>query len=785
MTSDEVPQDIPGDLLKLPTAVGMKNADTRMKDAKAARALVQGLLREDEARSLRRTIVKGCYNGNPSKRSAPGFAWECRLNFGEMEGLMDSARIPYYALFSGVQTYACFSTNFQRENPKCSTWNKTVEQKFTEMLDRWKQFRWHMKAREFEMLFEGWGPLTFDDPNDWRFTSFPARCIKVPQGAYSSVDDRLPFIVLLRDYRVHELWAKIADPEAATARGWNIEQVKFAIQHACNRRNQTQQQWEYWEQKLKNADLAVSFSEADIIRCAKVFLMEYAKSGKPGRVSEFMLTVDAFGTPNQPSSTEVPKDYDYLYSAPNQFKDYSEAMNIAFQNTGDGTWHSVRGLAIKAFKHVEVNNRLLCQIVNNSFLGSTVILKSGTNAGRDSQQLMVLGSVAQLAPGVEIAEARIAADVQGPMAASRIIQNHLAQNIGQYNQRTMGRDDGRGEQPTAHAVELQASKETSLSQAQIDSYYDDNDQVYTEVFNRAKKGPDEESKRFLRECLEAGVPLEAIEQMGWVKANRLSGYPSPEARKRNFREAWGMMTSLPEQGKVNLTDEGIGIFMGPDKIDVFNPKVEQPNMDAAFAQMENAAMDEGVKPILVSGMDAVVHLQIHLAYAAEKLQPLHDQMDQEGSIDPEQLKEAYDYVSILGPHCEEHLAQLQNDPTRKGLYETFSLQLKNIAAFHGKLRGAILDARRQAQQAALEQQNAQALGAIDQAKLASVQAGVERDNLKAASDMHRKDVKQDHSLALKTFQVGATTKLAAAKTMADVQIKKTAAENKPAPKKAA
>lgn len=783
-TSDEAPQDIPGDLIKLPTAVGMKDAETRMKDARAARLLVQGLMREDELRSARRTIVKGCYNGNPSKRSAPGYAWECRLNFGEMEGLMDSARIPYYALFSGVQTYACFSTNFQKENPKCSTWNKTVEQKFTEMLDRWKQFRWHMKAREFEMLFEGWGPLTFEDPNDWRFSSFPARCIKVPQGAYSCVDERLPFIVLLRDFRVHELWAKIADPESATARGWNVEQVKFAIQHACNRRNDTQQQWEYWETKLKNADLAVSFSEADLIRCAKVFLMEYAKPGKPGRVSEFMLTVDSFGTAQQPTSEAVPPNYDYLYSSPNQFKDYGEALNIAFQNTGDGTWHSVRGLAIKAFKHVEVNNRLLCQIVNNSFLGSTVIIQPATNMAGDSQQLMVLGSVAKLAPGAKIMDARISADVTGPMAASRIIQNHLAQNIGQYNQRSIGRDDGRGEQPTATAVELQSSKETSLSQAQIDSYYDDLDQVYTEMFSRAKKGPDEESKRFLSECYEAGVPPEAIEAMGWVKANRLSGYPSPEARKRNFREAWGMMTSLPEQGKINLTDEGIGIFMGPDKIETFNPKVEQPNMDAAFAQAENAMMDEGVKPILVSGMDAEVHLKVHLAYAAEKLQPLHEQMDQEGSIPPEDLKEAYDYVSILGPHCEEHLALLQNDPTRKGLYDTFTAQLKNIAAFHGRLRGTILDARRQAQQAALEQQNAQALGAMDQAKLASVQAGVERDNLKAAADMHRKDVKADHSASLSTFKAGADTKLKAAVTMADIQIRKEAEAKKPKAKAA-
>lgn len=774
------PSDLlPDQILKMPVPA-VRDGQTRMNDAMACKRLVQQLIIEDEPRSWRRAVAKGCLDRNsPYSRMAPGFSWTCNVNFGQLEGLLDSMRSPYYALFSGAPTYCTFKTNYQPDNPDRSRWETSIAEKWTDMLNRWKQFRWHNKAKEFEMLFDGVGPIVFESPTDWRFTSIPARCVKVPKGAYSVLDDRMPFVVVMRDYRVHELFDKISDNQAASDAGWNVPEVKWAIQHACNRgavaASGLRQDWEYWQQRLRNFDYAVSYSDADVIRCGMVFLKEYGKDGKPGRISVFIVTVDDLHSDDNSGKKPEGKS-GFLYRNVGQYETYQEALNVYFQNTGDGTWHSVIGAGLKAVKHIDIQNRLLCQTVNLAFLAATPIVIPATNQDKDAMELMLLGPIARMKAGSEFAQARLGADIQGPLAVNRTLENNLAQNIGHYNQRSISREDGRGEQPTATQVELQASKEAALSTAQIDAYYDELDITYEEMFRRAMREPDKESKRFVRECIEAGVPREALDQMCYVKANRLSGYPSPEQRRKVAREGMGIIGMLPLSGKRNMLNEWICAWYGPDKITVFNPEMEEPDMDAALAQIENGTMMQGVEPFIPPEANNAVHLQIHLEFAAQQMEPLRAAMEEEGQIDPAAMEEAYRYINVLGPHCQAHLDALASDPSAKSQHAQFKVALGNVAAFSSELYNSIRQARRDAQQAALEQQNATSLGAMDQAKLASMQADVQRKDIQAAEDIRRKNWKAEQTQQLKAWQTGKNTQLKGAQALSDQQIKRMTAK---------
>lgn len=776
MADQNEEQDLlPGEVLKMPVPK-LSKGESRMTDAQACRRMVNRMILEDEGRSYRRMLAKGCYDRNPPyTRIQPGFQWACNVNFGQLEGLLDSMRIPYWALFSGAPTYTTFKTNFQRENPETARWESIIEEEWTDLLNRWKQFRWHNKAKEFEMLFEGWGPIIFDSPTDWRFTSIPARCIKVPQGAYSVLDERMPFVVVMRDYRVHELYEKISDESTATEAGWNVPQAKYAIQNACRNLPDypANQDWEYWQQRLKNADLDLSYVGADVVRCGMVFLKEYARDGKPGKISVFIVTINDVG---QPDATDQSKKEGFLYRHVGQYDSYTEALNVYFQNTGDGTWHSVVGAGLKAVKHIEIQNRLMCQQVNGAFLGSTPILQVESSNAQDKMELMLLGPIARMAPGVQLAQNRIAQDLNGPMAVSRMLENSLAQNIGHYNQRSIMRDDGRGEQPTATAVELQASKETALNGAQIENYFDELDITYEEMFRRVMKEPDEEARRFVKRCEDRGVPREALTDMCYVKANRLAGYPSPEMRKRNAREMMGIKGTLPQEGQQAVINEFITAFMGPDKVPVYNPQMQVPDGDAAMAQLENAAMKDGVQPFVVSGMNNAVHLEIHLAFAAEQMEPLREGIEAGETLDPAVMEEAYRYIATLGQHCQVHLDALAQDPSQKALYDQFKLQLSAVAGFHGKLYAAIRQARREAELAALEQQNANALGVMDQAKLQSMQAEQQRKDIEAASSERRKNWTAERNQERKNWQAGKQTQLKAATAMADTQIKRATAQ---------
>lgn len=768
-------------LLKLPDPP-IRSNETRMENAFRCRQLVWRLIREDDLRGYYRAVVKACYDGaapySDRQRAENGGRWTANLNFMELQAIMDNARIPYYALFSGVENYCRFYSNYQPENPEHQRWADIVSMKWTKMLKRWKQFPWHMKASQFEMLFEGWGPVMWEDEVNWRFRSIPARNVLVPQRSESCLDERVPYVAVRCSYRVHELYDRISDPEIAEKRGWDVEAVKFAIRYATRGvagETWRTRNWEYWEQMFKNHDIWGSYTQCDIINCAHVFVQEFAVDGKPPKVSHFLILEGS--TAEEPTFKEG--ETNYLFKSVNIYDSYAQAMVVCFQNTGDGTWHSVRGIGLKAFKFVELRNRLKCNQVNNAMLAGMMVLQPTTEQAKDKVQNIRFGfGVAWIPSNCNFVQNRLGGDIAGPMAVDRMLGSDLASNVGQYSGNTISREDGRGERPTATEVEYASSKETSLTQGQIDAYYADLDSIYEEMFRRATEHPDAEAQRFLDECYDSGVPKEFIEKMECVQANRLSGYPSPDSRKRNLQQISGIIQSLPEDGRSALLDEIISTYCGPDKVAVFNPKMQKPDIDAWAAVQENDSLHNGVQPLVISGMNHVVHLQIHLQDAEERLAPLQESIEAGEPLDESTLMQAYQYVGVLGAHCEQHIAELASDPARAGLAKMFETQLKNVAAFHGKLRGAILDARRQAQQQALEEQQATALGIMDQAKLASMQAEQQRKDFATQHDQQRKDWKAEQAQRLKTWQTGQNQRLAAATTISSINLDaaKTAAD---------
>lgn len=757
--------EIPEQILALPQQVP-RFGQSRLLSADDARNALNKLLQEDEQRSYQRAIVKGCYDGNSPyserRRRQDGMSWACNLNFLGLEGTLDSARIPYYGLFSGVPQYAIFKTRFQKGHPDNQAWNDTISEYFTCLLDRWRPFKWHMQASQFEMLFEGWGPLIFEDDADWRFRAVPARAVLVPQGSPSNLDNRVPFIAIKCDYRIHELYKHINNEAGARARGWNVEAVQYAIKSGTrgnngDTTNMRNQPWEEWQKRYKNKELMASYTEFDMINCAHFFVLEY-----DGKISHFIITYQSL------SGDEAQNDF--LFRDVNRYDSYEQVLNIAFQNTGDGSWHSVRGIGLKSFKHEEVKNRLLCRTVDNAFIGSSLILQSGDAKSDQKMQLRINGIVSYIPAGTTFVQQRMTQDIDSVLSVSRYIDNNLAQKIGSFNQRSMGREDGRGEQPTATQVQYAAAKEGSLSASQIDNYYRDLDALYSEVFRRVIKSSDPEAKRFVRDCLDAGVPEEALKNMEYVRANRKAGYGSPQMAKMAMQELAPFVGMLPVDGQRAFLDEVISRTVGPDKIELFNPKMDEPDINSAFATVENNLLHEGEIPQVISGMDHAVHLQIHLDDAEQRLMPLQQALDAGEELDESALMEAFNYVSALAPHCEEHLAILANDPYKKQLAQVFDGKLKIVTAFHGKLRSAVRSAQARSAQQAREQEAAVQLDALTQAKLQREQAGMENDRAKTMASIQDKNLKTQAQLQNKRFQAGQNSALTAAQTAEKIRL---------------
>lgn len=764
----------PGELLKLPDQLEKKADTSRLSTSGDAQSLLQLLVQEDMSRSYQRAIVKGCYDGNApyneARRRKEGMSWATNLNFLGLEGIIDSSRVPYYALFSGVPYYTCFKTGYDTQNPDNDRWNKAIEEKWTNLLDRWKQFRWHMQASQFEMLFEGWGPLIWENDASWKVRAIPARAVLVPKGAYSTVDERLPYIAVRCTYRIDELATFIQDEVSAKNRGWNLPAVRYAIKFATRGSGGSyqyrDQPWETWQQEFKNKELCASFTSADLVNCCHFYVKEY-----DGKISHFLVT-------EQPQSqAKDEEEKGFLFKDVKRFDSYDQAMVVCFQNTGDSTWHSVKGIGLKSFKFEEVKNRLDCGVVDTAFMSGRLTLQCRDAKSMDKMQLMVHGNVNYIPPGTEVVQQRFGQDMDGMLAVSRYLDNKLNNKVGHFS-RNPSRDDGRGEQPTATQIEFQAANDTRLSGSQIDNYYQNLDSIYEEMFRRVLKGQDDEAKRFLRECEEAGVPREALTRMHSIKANRLSGYPSPQARTRATMDSMQLVPMMNEQGKANWLNEAIATIGGADKVGLWNPPVQIPTMDEAFATVENGTMTDGVQPKVVSGMNNVIHIQIHMAFAEEQLKPMQEQLEMGGQLDPAELQKAFEFVQILGSHVQEHLNAIGADPTRKDLVKLFTEQLRGLVAFHGKLRSAIKTVQQQSRQAAMEKEQANALGALDQAKVQSKQQDMALKQAKYENDTQIKKEKAVHQEQIKDFNATTENQRKTAVTVEGIRLDrvKTAAE---------
>lgn len=772
------PIDAPEELLGIDEKTGKPVGESRLKNGASARALVQKLIKEDEPRSAMRAVVDGQIGGNPpyndSRRKAAGLQWTANINLMGGKALMDSSAVPYYAIFEGVETYAECRTLYQPEHPDHHLWHGLISQDLHNLFWRWKYFNWNIQSASYHMRKHGIGPCFFEKQDDWRFRSIPSGKVLSFKNSPSCLDSRHKAIAIRCPYSVTELWGFIKDEASAKKLGWDVEAVKLAIKRAGqrmlgeNQSNWYHASWETFQSALKNNDLQTSYTDCDEVSCSHLLVQEFS-----GKISHFVVTESEV----VPMEQLEKKDETYLFKHISRYDTFDEALVVFFQDIGEGTWHSVRGMGDMAHKHIELENRLMCRAFDGAFIDGSLVIKPGTTRNADKLQLVQLGPVTLLPAGAEIQQTKLSGFIEAPLAVLRLLRNHLAQNVGSFNQRAISRDDGRGEVATAEEVRAQVQKESTLSQGQMTLFYQTLDRLYAEMFRRAAdpNTSDEEAQRFQRECKEHGVPAKALQEMEYVRANRASGYGSPQIRQMAHRQMLelGIVAMLPEDGKQNWLRMAVGSIEGADKVEYLVPREHVPKRDDADAAMENAMIAMGRAPVMISGQNHVIHLHSHLEDAANTLTPIREAMEA-GQNDPAALQQAYAYLQLMGPHVEAHIGALRPDATRKQLAKYFEDQMENLVSFSGKLRRAIIQSQKEAQLAAEQEQQATALNALDQARADSIRRQADNDSFKTQKQMENQSLKTINAMRLKQIQVAE-----------EVRRNRAIEDSKPQPEKAA
>lgn len=337
----------------------------------------------------------------------------------------------------------------------------------------------------------------------------------------------------------------------------------------------------------------------------------------------------------------------------------------------------------------------------------------------------------------------------------REIQRTVASNLSQYRSDAKKED---GNPQTATQIVHDAQQQARLGKTQLNRYYKQLDWLYAEKFRRAAKqglNPNmpgaKEALGFQEACLKAGVPPQALRQIKSVRATRITGQGSEFMRQQSLEFLLGLIAMLPEQGRENLLSDVIAARAGQSMVTRYYPnsvKAQKPNDHQVLAQLQVAAMKEGVAPVITGTQNHVIYAQTFLQAGAGAIETAA-----KGATDP---ATALAFVELAGPAIMAHLEAISNDPSRKVAFDALQEQWKKLAQATDQLE------QRAQQDMASQQKKAQAQrkangvmnGADPELQLKAHEAAAKTKMQweKTRQGLAQKDQKHKQALALKDAQ---------------------------------
>lgn len=730
----------------------------RLKDAMSAQTLVANMWQASQQRNLRNASYQGMFDGNPpynpTKMRAAGRSGDANFNTLAGKALLSTMLVPYYDLFAGATHYVEIKTRAGTLDQQ-QTWSRKLSDAFDRMLRRWKDFNYQMQSLLRDFGAFGKGYAMFDDTQSWRWQKIAQYRVLVPDA--TTIDlDRLELLVVLQDWRVHELYKMIKDPEQARSLGWNPEQVKLAIEGAVPVDPAVPNDPIAAQAMLRDNDLYTS-ARSSTIQTATIFVREFS-----GKWSQAIMFRDIpQPVPQAPGSTPVT---DFLFYKEDKYDAATEFISPFFFEVLDGSWNGASGLAKDIFVQMQLLDRLSCAQANAVFLRNSLVLQPRTALDKSRLGIMQVGAVTWIPDGVDVVQSTILGDIAATVEMTREINSVIERNTGIYRP-TLERQ--KGNPATLGEFQMKFTQATVLASSAVDRFYDQLDRLYSEMCRRAFKKPvgneewAKEARRMQEELERDGVPPEAIAQIESVRAWRNIGNGSAGLRQQTLQNFMGLYPLLPANGQLRLLEDVVAVsgsqaqverYVMPDEV-----RANLPTDQQELAMLENAALKIGAPVTWTPSQNNLIHLQVHLLGGAEAANSL-----QQGANPVEVLG----FLDMVGQHAGVHIQRESQNPTSKQALQMLVQQWKQLGTVADKLR---VQVQAQAEQQAQLQQQAAMQMTDEVLKEREIQGKLALSREKAFGTLALKKERQDAELLLKAQKQDLENSLADASTAADIQ----------------
>ena len=643
---------------------------SRIGDASNASDFLFTLLDADNLRSQHRAKIKGQYDGNaPYRKSeldAKGLGASCNLNFREAASIIDQLKTPYYDLAVEVPMLANIVTTYGSVTER-DDYSQIISEEFHQMVTGWSNWDFIEQFHQFQMILMGSSICYFHDAVDWRPDVAKAGEFLVPDGTRSNLDE-LEIIVILKSYASHQLYRYIRNEKQASQIGWNVDATRKAIIDAYSGSGEPPtdvNSYEWYQQKLKNADLYYGTTESKAVYVAHELVKEFDE-----RVSHHMVRGDR--TSNE-----------FLYSNVGRFASMSDIVCPFFYDIGDGTWHSIRGKGYDIFAYCEIFNRLRGREVDGAMIASSILFQQQSADAVTKSQLLTIQNMGIVPSGLNVLDINIANGIQATSSVRRDMAQGLYQNIGSSMP-----VPGQAQSRSGQKVDLlQMQQNAQIGKGAINRYYTNRDHLLSVMYKRASN-PNvrdyhpggKQAMDFQNRCIRRGVPIEALSQIDSVKAMRSIGAGSAINGIMVAEAIMEHAGSYPEEGRELAIRDWISRFAGANAANRYMGEIvpRETTEDDSIAQLENNALRVGGVCVITMEQSHVIHLESHLGDMEAHTLEVQNQGAQQG-MNPSALQSLIIHLDAGGRHSAEHLQAIQNDPIRKNDFVEFYKRWQQLA----------------------------------------------------------------------------------------------------------
>lgn len=617
----------------------------RLTAVSAASSIYANLLKADETSSLNRAKIDALFDGappyDPAILKSTGQGSRTNLNFGEAQRYLDVAMSSYVDLYSSLERLVSVRLNSKASPENRSEIEDIISEELTATMRSLPEFHTNYLRLCAEFTKHGVSVAYFDTTTDWRFRVCGLSEFQIPRQSVAS-EEGIEVAVARRDYLLHEIFGFIRDEEVATNLGWDCEETKRVIvKNATTSGTEHKIScWEDIQREMKNNDLYTGYRNTSV-SVIHMWVREF-----DGTVSFYMFAE------NGPQR--------FMFREASRYRSPEQAYVLFSYGVGtNGTYHSVRGLGHRIFQHVQVSNRLRCQMVDSAILAGSVMLQPSSERDLEKLSFTVYGPYSVLSSGLDLVEKQPNNLAQTMQPALSDLGNQLSLNVDLMS--TYGPNVNspyRNELQTEHDISV-ASR---LSGSTLNLFYASWSRLLREVVRRICNGnSDQWTKRFFERCAERGVTKADIKNIDHNRtlAVRAIGSGSMTNRLMALREINQYSGAFDEVGRKQLVRDIVASRVGHDIADRYIPRQQEPRQttQGKIALLENTAMKNGEQIPVVSSEPHLEHLTTHVPMLQQLLEAIQAGEQDLGSLIP--------MATVLFGHVTDHAQFLSMDPNAK------------------------------------------------------------------------------------------------------------------------